>query len=76
VSEESTTPDVVELLRRTIEAASRRDLELSSRLLAPDSVWDMSPLGMGTFVYTHRSEASKPRAWRRDARAVHDPRSG
>ena len=47
--EESTTPDLVELARRSVEAASGRDLDAIMTWYTPDVVWDMSPLGMGTF---------------------------
>jgi ketosteroid isomerase-like protein len=47
--EEPTTPDLVELWRRAIEVSSRRDLDGILSFFAPDSVWDMSPMGMGTF---------------------------
>ena len=49
MSEESTTPDLVERVRGSIEAANRRDFDALLRFYDPDSVWDMSPLGMGTF---------------------------
>jgi ketosteroid isomerase-like protein len=49
MSEESTTPDVVELLHRTLEAANRRDFDAAARYFAPDGVWDLTPLGMGVF---------------------------
>jgi ketosteroid isomerase-like protein len=49
VSEESTTPDLVEILRRSVEVASTRDLDEIMAFYAPDAVWDMSPMGMGTF---------------------------
>ena len=49
MAEESTTPDLVELVRRSVQAASDRDLDWVLTLYAPDAVWDMSPLGMGTF---------------------------
>ena len=47
--EESTTPDLEELLRRLTDAADRRDLDAITTFYAPDAVWDMSPMGMGTF---------------------------
>jgi nuclear transport factor 2 (NTF2) superfamily protein len=47
MSEKSTTPDLVARARRSYEAGNKRDLELSSIYLAPDAVWDTSPLGMG-----------------------------
>ena len=49
MSEESTTPDLVERVRRTIQAANARDIEWALTFFAPDAVWDTSPMGMGTF---------------------------
>jgi ketosteroid isomerase-like protein len=49
MSEESTTPDLVELTRRAIEAAGRRDFDAAMSFYTQDSVWDASSLGMGTF---------------------------
>jgi ketosteroid isomerase-like protein len=60
MAEESTTPDLVELARRSFEAGNRRDLELTSRYLAPDAVWDMSSLGMGV----HEGRAAIEDFWR------------
>jgi ketosteroid isomerase-like protein len=47
--EQSTTPDPVELLHRTLEAANRRDFDAMTRYFTPDGVWDTTPLGMGVF---------------------------
>jgi ketosteroid isomerase-like protein len=47
--EESTTPDLVELTRRSWEATRRRDLAAVLSFFAPDGVWDLSTIGMGTF---------------------------
>jgi ketosteroid isomerase-like protein len=47
MSAESTTPDWVELTRRSIEAAE--DIEAALSFYAPDAVWDASPWGMGVF---------------------------
>src|SRR4051794_9446806 len=47
--EESSTPDLVELVRGSFEAADRRDFDALMSFYAPDAVWDMSPFGMGTF---------------------------
>jgi ketosteroid isomerase-like protein len=44
--EESTTPDLVELIRRSIEP---EDIEAALSFYAPDAVWDASPWGMGVF---------------------------
>jgi uncharacterized protein (TIGR02246 family) len=40
MSEESTTPDLVELVRRQAEAANRRDLDAVMSSFAPDAVFD------------------------------------
>ena len=47
--EESTTPDLVELQKRLLDAVNRRDLDATMAFFAPDSVYDMSPTGMGVF---------------------------
>jgi ketosteroid isomerase-like protein len=49
MSEESTTPDLVELTRQSIEAANRRDLDASATRFAPDAVFDVSSVGLGRF---------------------------
>jgi ketosteroid isomerase-like protein len=49
MSEESTIPDLVELNRRAIEAVSRRDFDEAMASYGPDSVWDTSALGLGTY---------------------------
>jgi ketosteroid isomerase-like protein len=49
MSEESTTPDLVERQKRLTEVANRRDLDATMAFYAPDGVYDMSPVGMGVF---------------------------
>ena len=49
MSEESTTPDLVEILRYATEALNRRDLDAVLSLYAPDAVGDFSQRGVGTF---------------------------
>jgi ketosteroid isomerase-like protein len=49
MSEESTTPDLVELVRRAYEASSRREFDAMMSFYGPDSVWDVSPLGLGVY---------------------------
>jgi ketosteroid isomerase-like protein len=49
MSEESTTPDLVELNRRAIESAASGDFDVAISCYGPDSVWDTSPLGMGRY---------------------------
>jgi ketosteroid isomerase-like protein len=49
MSEESTTPDVVERTRRAYEAADRGDFDAMMRFFSPDAAWDMSPMGLGLY---------------------------
>jgi ketosteroid isomerase-like protein len=49
MSEESTNSDLVERQKRATEAANRRDLDAVMAFIAPDAVYDMSPVGMGVF---------------------------
>ena len=49
MSNEATTPDLVERVRRTIQAANDRDIDWALTFFAPHAVWDMSPWGMGAF---------------------------
>lgn len=46
MSEESTTPDLVELVRRNIEAVNRGDLDAYVRSYAPDAIFQT---GVGRF---------------------------
>ncbi|MCU1449933.1 MAG: hypothetical protein JWP02_2103 [Acidimicrobiales bacterium] len=46
MSEKYTTPEPVELARRSIEAPDR---EAAISFYAPDAVWDASPWGMGVY---------------------------
>jgi ketosteroid isomerase-like protein len=47
MSEESTTPDLVELVRGAVAAANSRDFDAMVSLYALDAVWDMSRIGLG-----------------------------
>jgi ketosteroid isomerase-like protein len=47
--EEPTTPDPVELGRRSSKAVNSGDLDAMVSFFAPEAVWDLSPVGMGTF---------------------------
>ena len=49
MSEESTTFDLIELVRGFWVSAARRDWDAILRFYAPDAVWDMSPMGLGTY---------------------------
>jgi hypothetical protein len=46
MSEESTTPDLLKLTRAM---AAAQGVEASMRFVGPDAVYDMSPIGLGTF---------------------------
>jgi ketosteroid isomerase-like protein len=45
MSEEPTTPDLVELTRRFFETANRRDFDAVMSIFAADAVWETPPLG-------------------------------
>jgi ketosteroid isomerase-like protein len=47
--EKSTTPDLVELTRRQLEAANRGDLDAFMSVFAPDGVYDASSHGLGVY---------------------------
>jgi ketosteroid isomerase-like protein len=46
MSEESTTPDLVERWRQASKAAERGDFEAMMGIFAPDAVWEVRPLGI------------------------------
>ena len=48
MSEESTTPDLAELVRRYVEAAGSGDLDAMMSFYASDAVWDLAAAGLGT----------------------------
>jgi ketosteroid isomerase-like protein len=49
MSEESTTPDLEELVRWSVEAANERDYDRVMTIYAPGAVWDTSPIGLGAY---------------------------
>ena len=49
MSEEYTTPDLVELTRRAFEPTTRRDIDGIMSFYRPDAVWDLSTGGLGVF---------------------------
>ena len=49
MSQESTTPDLVEFARRRVDAADSRDIDAMMSFLAPDAVWDSTPMGLEVF---------------------------
>ena len=50
MSEESTTPDPDEALRRLVEALNRRDFDAALSLYTPDVVWELPPLGLAVLA--------------------------
>jgi len=48
MAEESTTPDLVERMRRSAEPANTGDFDAMMRFWAPSGVFDLSPMGLGT----------------------------
>jgi ketosteroid isomerase-like protein len=49
MAEESTTPDLIELTRTTLEAVNRRDFDALLPYAAADVVYDTSPSGFGVY---------------------------
>jgi len=52
MAEESTTPDVAELMTRQLEAANRGDLDAFMSAFAPDAVYDTGTSGLGVYEGT------------------------
>jgi ketosteroid isomerase-like protein len=49
MSEESTTPDLVELVRRAYEASNHGDFNTMMSFYGRDAIWDMTPMGLGVY---------------------------
>jgi ketosteroid isomerase-like protein len=49
MSEESTTPDLIELSRLSFEPAKSRDFDGMMAFWADEPVWDLSPMGLGVY---------------------------
>jgi ketosteroid isomerase-like protein len=49
MSEESTTPDLVALTRRTFDAGTRHDMGAALSFYAPDAVMDLSDAALGNY---------------------------
>jgi ketosteroid isomerase-like protein len=47
--QEPTAHDLVGRLEASVRAGNERDIDAALSLYAPDAVWDMAPLGMGTY---------------------------
>jgi ketosteroid isomerase-like protein len=50
MSRENVGTDILQLTRRTFAAANRRDYDAMMASYGSDSVWDVSPLGLGTYA--------------------------
>ena len=46
---EPTAPGLVELVQRSVDAVNRRDFEQFAGFFGSDSVWDLSPMGLGVY---------------------------
>jgi ketosteroid isomerase-like protein len=46
MAEESATPDLAELVRRSVEPMNRRDIDAAIGFYASDAVWDASSVGL------------------------------
>ncbi len=49
MSEETTTPDLVELSRRAWDYSSDQNWEAVLGLFAPEAIFDMTPVGLGVY---------------------------
>jgi len=49
MSQESTTPDLIELTRGLFASASRNDIDAMLGRHAPDAIWDLSDAGLRSF---------------------------
>jgi ketosteroid isomerase-like protein len=49
MSEEPTTPDLVELARLSFQPAKSRNFDGMMAFWADDPVWDLSPMGLGVY---------------------------
>ena len=49
MSEESTTPVLVDLVRRSVDAVNRRDFDQFAGFFDSDAIWDLSTMGLGIF---------------------------
>jgi ketosteroid isomerase-like protein len=52
VSEESTSPDLVERTLSAYDAADRADYDALMSFFGADATWDMSPMGLGSYEET------------------------
>ena len=59
MSEESTTPDLIALTQRLWRQIKRQDWDAVLSSFSPDAVYDMSPVGLGTFD----GHAAMRRSW-------------
>src|SRR6266581_1411101 len=49
MSEESATPDLVELTQQALDAGDSGDVDAMTSFFASDGVWDSSPMGMEVY---------------------------
>ena len=49
MTKESTTPDLVELMRLRVDAVDRGDVDAMTSFFAPDAIWDSTPMGLEVY---------------------------
>ena len=72
--EESTTPDLEEVVRRGIEALNRRDFDAAFSLYAPDVVFELAPGGIGVLQggYALIGHEAMRKSWEDFIESFHD----
>jgi ketosteroid isomerase-like protein len=82
MSEENASADVLELTRRTFAAANSGDYDAMMTFYGADSVWDISPSGLGTYAGPvairnfFEDWIGALEGWRVEIRELHDLGSG
>jgi|SRR5271165_7043691 len=82
MSQENTSADVLELTRRAFAAANSGDSDAMMTFYGPDSVWDISPSGLGTYAGPaairnfFEDWIGALEGWRLEIRELHDLGSG
>jgi ketosteroid isomerase-like protein len=78
MSQENARTDVLDLTRRTFAAANSGDYDAMMTFYGPDSVWDISPSGLGTYSGPEairnffESWIGALENWRVEIRELHD----
>lgn len=82
MSQEDASAEVLELTRRAFAAANSGDYDAMMAFYGPDSVWDISPSGLGTYAGPaairnfFEDWIGGLEGWRLEIRELHDLGSG